>query len=115
MRSHDPLATVRRSLLPAHAALSRMGDGGGNVTEYISWTINTLVILGWIVNIKFRPQAMIVFTITTILSMWYFYNTKQWPFALRNTAFLFIDIATLYQCRKDILKWIGAATEAITP
>lgn len=80
------------------------------MTEVVGWAANALAVAGWIVNIKFRPQAMLIFTLATILSLYYFCVTRQLPFALRFAAYLVIDAATLYQCRKDILRWIGAAT-----
>jgi hypothetical protein len=68
--------------------------------EILSWTINIGAALCWIVNIKYRKQAMIGFTITTLLTIWYFAATGQLPFLLRAVFYLGIDVVTLWHIVK---------------
>lgn len=63
----------------------------------ISWIANTLAVIGWLVNIKYRKQAMIIFTVATILSLVYFWDSHQMPFVYRFLLYLGIDIVTLCQ------------------
>jgi hypothetical protein len=70
----------------------------------LSWIINGLSLLAWGVNIKWRKQAMIIFTVTTVLSIGYFWATWQLPFLLRSVAYLAIDAATLYHIIKKEAK-----------
>lgn len=64
--------------------------------EYISWTANILAVIGWLVNIKHRKQAMLIFTVATVLSIIYFAATKQNPFLYRFILYLGIDVVTLW-------------------
>ena len=68
--------------------------------QILSWIINILTVIGWCVNIKRRKQAMMVFTVATMLSIVYFSVTTQWPFLLRALFFLVIDVVTLYRIFK---------------
>lgn len=65
------------------------------MTEMISWLANILAVIGWVINIKYRKYAMIVFTFATILSLIYFYSTNQTPFIYRFIIYLLIDFLTL--------------------
>lgn len=68
--------------------------------EALSWIINIFSTVGWIVQIKRRKQAMIIFTLATILSIVYFWITWQLPFLLRSFLYLGIDIVTLWEIQK---------------
>lgn len=68
--------------------------------ETVSWIINMLAVAAWIINIRNRKWAMILFTLTTILAIGYFGITAQVPFLLRSVFYLFIDIATLWHIAK---------------
>jgi len=48
--------------------------------QIMSWVINILAAAAWLVNIKNRKKAMIIFTVTTLLAIIYFYTTRQVPF-----------------------------------
>jgi len=64
--------------------------------ETLSWIINGLAVIGWLTNIKHRKQAMLVFTVATILSIVYFTTTAQTSFLLRSIFYLGIDVVTLW-------------------
>ena len=66
----------------------------------LSWVINTLAIIGWLVNVKRRKQAMYIFTVATLLSIVYFATTQQWPFLTRSLFYLVIDVVTLWHIFK---------------
>lgn len=68
--------------------------------EVLSWLINILAVIGWIVNIKNRKRAMIVFALATILSLVYFSVTAQIPFLLRSIFYFGIDLVTLWHIAK---------------
>ena len=57
--------------------------------------------VGWLVNIKFRWYAMWIFTVSTVLSIFYFAITSQIPFFTRSVVYLGIDIATLWHINKE--------------
>ena len=68
--------------------------------EVISWIANVLAVVGWLVNIKYRKQAMMIFTVATVLSLVYFWNSHQMPFVYRFLLYLVIDVVTLWQIYK---------------
>jgi hypothetical protein len=63
--------------------------------DIMGWAINAGALIGWLVNIKWRKYAMIIFTCVTVPSIFYFALTNQVPFMLRSIFYLFVDIATL--------------------
>jgi hypothetical protein len=69
--------------------------------ELLSWTANILAVAGWLVNIKHRKQAMMIFTAATVLSIAYFWNTHQWAFLVRMLIYLVIDIVTLWHIARE--------------
>lgn len=69
--------------------------------ELISWSANILAVIGWVVNIKYRKHAMIVFTVATVLSIVYFVSTKQMPFLYRFVLYLIIDVVTLWNIFRE--------------
>jgi hypothetical protein len=69
--------------------------------EILSWAANILAITGWVVNIKRRKQAMMIFTVATMLSVVYFWHTRQWAFLARMAIYLVIDMATLWHIRRE--------------
>lgn len=68
--------------------------------EILSWVTNGLAVCGWVVNIKYRKYAMPIFTVATILSILYFWSTKQLPFLYRSIFYLVIDVLTLVDIAK---------------
>jgi hypothetical protein len=72
--------------------------------DILSWIINIGAIIGWVVNIKARKYAMIIFAATTILSIVYFGVTAQVPFFARSIFYLVIDIATLIHIKNHEVK-----------
>ena len=66
----------------------------------LSWFVTIIAIVGWVVNIKHRKYAMMIFTVSTVLSIVYFAITKQMPFVFRSLFYLVIDIVTLYRIFK---------------
>lgn len=68
--------------------------------DMLGWFINIGSVIGWLVNIKARRYAMIIFTITTIASIVYFYFTGQIPFLARSIFYFGIDIVTLLHIKK---------------
>ena len=64
--------------------------------EILSWITNILAIIGWIVNIRYRKYAMLIFTVGTLLSIIYFWNTDQLPFLYRFIIYFVIDIVTIW-------------------
>ena len=68
--------------------------------DLLSWIVNIGALIAWILNIKYRKYAMILFIFITILSIFYFFVTQQTPFLLRSVLYLFIDISTLYHIYK---------------
>ena len=70
------------------------------ITEIVSWAINVIAVIGWVVNIKHRKQAMLIFTVSTVLSIGYFAATWQVAFLLRSVFYLFVDIVTLWHIFK---------------
>jgi len=71
------------------------------MTTALSWAVNIGAVIGWLVNIKWRKRAMVIFTVTTLLSVVYFALTEQTPFLLRSLFYLGIDVVTLWNIHRN--------------
>jgi hypothetical protein len=69
--------------------------------DTLSWIANALAVIGWTVNIKYRNQAMMIFTAATVIHLVYFWNTRQMPFVYRFVFYLGINAVTLWQIARD--------------
>lgn len=70
--------------------------------EIASWIANILAVVGWLINIRWRKRAMIIFTVATLISIVYFGLSGQTPFFIRHVIYLAIDVATLVHiCRHE--------------
>jgi hypothetical protein len=76
-------------------------EGNIIMLDFLSWMINILSMAGWFINIKYRRWAMWIFTVSTVLSIGYFWATWQVPFLARSVVYLFIDIATLWNIYRE--------------